>query len=259
MRARALTCLPLALCCGCKPPPDAPSTLDDLCSYLFVRHAEEDPEAMLEGMANLDEWLQLHEEQTREGYSVSGLDEETANSLDDEQRSVAGIFGVAVGSVSEHRVDDATYAMVAVDQEEIHGNNYADYKRRYLSDADCFLDQDCARLEATEDYEATILVVTSDNHTHNQYLWLETEQGLAMAHRAWLPYPPEVNVSWLVVEEQFYLDVFLPWGEGHYRLQATWMVNSQDSMDQDAVMNLVIAGMQQHSENLEDWLDEGGG
>ena len=151
---------------------------------------------------------------------------------------------------------DAAYAMVAVDQEEIHEQAYEDYEVSYSSDLDCFLDRSCDRLELTEDYTAHFIMgAESINHTRNQYLWLETDTGLAMLHRAWLPDPPEVNFSWLAVDEQFYLDVFLPWGDGHYRVQTTWMVYEQDNVPEDTVMHLVITGMQTHSENLEAWLD----
>ncbi len=211
---------------------------------------------MLQSLAWLEAWLQEYEQDTREGYRVEPLSDDAVDALDGEDRAVARMIGVVTGNPSAHPVADATYAMVAVDQEQVHPGRYEDYQVDYLSDLGCFLDLSCDRLELTEDYTANLILgVRSTNHTHNEYLWLEPQAGLAMVHRAWLPDPPEVNLSWLAVLEQFYLDVFLPWPGGHFRVQATWMVYDQQGVPEDTVMTLVIAGMQAHSEELEAWLD----
>ena len=246
---------------ACPPPPQVPEVedqpdLDQLCADLFAHHPHDDTTQLLEDMAWLDSWLDAYEAETREGYRVGGLDDAVIDALDGTDRQSEGMLGVVVGSVSTHPVADAAHAMVAVDQEEIHVDSYSDYEVDYISDPGCFLDRSCDRLELTEDYTAHfILGVESINHTWNQYLWLETDAGLAMLHRAWLPYPPEVNFSWLDIAEQFYLDAYLPWGDGHFRVQTTWLVHEQDGVPEDTVMNMVINGMQSHSENLEAWLD----
>ncbi|MFH1468914.1 MAG: hypothetical protein ABIO70_31300 [Pseudomonadota bacterium] len=252
------------LLASCAPPPEVPDTedqpdLSEICRDLYAHHPDEDPALLHEQLAWLYAWLEVWEADTRDGYRVDPLTDEVVDALDGEDRATAGMLGVVVGSSSAHGVADATWAMVAVNQEEVHPGTVEDYQRAYLTDLDCFLDRSCDRLALTEDYTANLpFFVTSTNHTMNQYLWLEGEQGTAMIHRAWLPTPPVVNVSWLAVAEQFYLDAFLPWGEGHYRVQTTWLVNTQEDFGEDAVMNMVISGMQQHSEDLEAWLDAQG-
>lgn len=258
--SRTALLLPLLLT-ACPAPPEVPDArdqpdLDQLCRTLFAHHLDDDHGQLLEDLGWLESWLQEYEAETRAGYQVGALDESTVDALDDTDRTTEDMFGVVVGSISAHPVEDAAYAMVAVDQEEIHADNYSDYQVDYLSDLGCFLDRSCARLELTEDYTAHLLLgVEAVNHTQNQYLWLDTASGLVMLHRAWLPWPPEVSMDWLAIQEQLYLDVFLPWGDGHYRVQTTWLVHQQDSVPEDAVMNMVITGMQEHSENLEAWLD----
>jgi hypothetical protein len=249
----------LALLTGCPAPAEVPEVqdqpdLDEICADMFANHP--DDAALAEQVAWLYRWLERYEAETRDGYEVGPLDEATVDALDGEDRRTDGMIGVVVGFMSAHPVEEATTAMVAVDQEEIHPDFYSDYEVAYLTDLDCFLERTCPRLELTEDYVAHfILGVDSVNHTMNQYLWLEGEAGLAMVHRAWLPWPPEVDVSWLAVSEQFYLDAFLPWGDGHYRVQTTWIVYEQESVPDDTAMSLTIHGMQVHSENLEAWLD----
>ncbi len=258
---RQLAPIAALLLTACPAPPEVPEVedrpdLDQLCRELFAHHPDDDPTQLLEDLAWLEDWLAEFEAETREGYQVGPLDDHAVDALDSEDRSTDGMIGVVVGSESAHPVADATTAMVAVDQESIHPDAYSDYQVDYISDLDCFLDRSCDRLELTEDYTAHfILGVESVNHTRNQYLWLDSDAGLTMVHRAWLPSPPEVNFSWLAIEEQFYLDAFLPWGDGHYRVQTTWLVHEQDSVPEDTVMTMVINGMQTHSENLEAWLD----
>jgi len=251
----------LLILTACPSPPEVPEVedqpdLDELCHDLFAHHPDQDHAQLVEDLAWLELWLDEFEADTREGYQVSALSEAAVDALDDVDRETEDMFGVVVGSISAHSVTDAAHAMVTVDQEEIHADNYSDYQVEYLSDLDCFVDRSCDRLELTEDYTAHLLLgVQADNHTQNQYLWLDTPNGLAMLHRAWLPEPPEVSMDWLAIQEQVYLDVFLPWDGGHYRIQTTWLVHEQDSVPEDAVMNMVITGMQDHSENLEAWLD----
>lgn len=255
----SLTCLLLMACPG---PPEVPDLedqpdLEQLVAGLFAHHPDQDPALLIDDLSWLEAWLLDYEAETREGYRVGGLDEASVDSLDDQDRTTDGMFGVVVGSLSTHSVADAAYAMVAVDQEEIHDGSYSGYQVEYLSDLDCFVERSCDRLELTEDYTAHFMLgVESVNHTQNQYLWLDTDAGLVMLHRAWLPQPPEVNFSWLAIQEQFYLDAFVPWDDGHFRVQTTWLVHQQDGVPEDTVMNLVINGMQTHSENLEAWLDE---
>lgn len=253
--------LAVALLCGCPAPPEVPDAedqpdLDQLCRILYDHHPDDDPAVLAENVAWLYGWLDAYEADTRDGYQVGPLEESTVDALDGVDRSTEDMLGVTVGFESAHPVEEAAYAMVAVDQEEVHPDAYSDYEATYLSDPDCFLDRSCPRLELTEDYVAHfILGVDSVNHTMNQYLWLDGERGTAMLHRAWLPHPPEVDVAWLSVAEQFYLDVFLPWDAGHYRIQTTWMVFTQESVPDDTAMTLAITGMQVHSEDLEAWLD----
>ena len=47
----------LLLALACKPPPDAPTEMNELTSYLFVHLGDEDSEYLEAGMANLQTWV----------------------------------------------------------------------------------------------------------------------------------------------------------------------------------------------------------
>jgi len=242
---------------GCPRPPEAPETLDELCGFLFEHHADETPEYMAAGLENLDVWLADHIEETEEGYEVTGLTQGVTDTLDGQARPVEGIFGVTVATSSAHAADTKARALVQVDPDEFAPDNYVSYERDYVTDEGCFVDRDCLRLDTDEVFEGALaLDITSINHAYNEYLWTETAAGWVMAQRAFLVEPPEINVAWLQVDQQFYLNLILPDGDGSVHLQTTWMVAEQDDLPENMVMNMTIAGMVENAENLDAWLDE---
>jgi hypothetical protein len=199
---------------GCKRPPEAPETLDELCAYLYEHHVDDEPEWTQAGLDNLDRWLDSHWDEMDEGYEVTPLTQEVTNSLDGQERPVEGMFGVTVGAASAHPADDLIGALLQVDHTEIAPDHYNTFDRTYHTDLACFLDRSCLRLETTEVFEGVLaLGVTSLNTAYNQYLWVEIEPGWAMVQRSWLVEPPEINIEWLEVKEQFYLNTLLPDGD----------------------------------------------
>ena len=245
-----------AAAAGCQRPPDAPETLDDLCSYLYTHHPDEDLAAVTAGLANLDVWLDENWDEMEDGFSVSGLTEETVDAVDGTQRSVEDIFGVAAGTRSDHAVDTTANALLAVDQAVVAPESFGYYERDYITDLDCFLERSCLRLVTDEHFEALLpLGITSDNHAANEYLWAELEQGWALLQRSWLAEAPDVNFAWLQVDEQYYVNALLPAGDGHVRMQTTWMVNTQEDVPEGTVMTMVVQGMEANAERVDGYLD----
>ncbi len=254
-RALALA-IPMLLAAGCPRPPDAPTELDDLCSYLFVHHPDEDEAEMAAGLGNLVDWLDEHWEETADGFVVDGLDEATVDSLDGVDRSTEDILGVAVATRSEHGVDDAASALLEVDQKLVEPDWYETFDRTFLTDLDCFMARDCLRLETLERMEVNLAMgVKSTNEAYNQYVWVPVDDDWALVQRSWLVEPPEDNSPLLEVYEQYYLNAFVPRSGGHYRQQTTWLVNDQSILGEDGTLYMVALGMETHAENLEAWLD----
>ena len=239
-------------------PPEAPSDLDDLCAFLFARHPEDDPAWMEAGVEQLQVWLDEQLEEAADGYEVTGLDEETIDGLDGEDRTTDGMIGVAVATSSAFSVSQLQEAVLVVDQSEISPDNYLRFDRSWLTDLDCFLDRSCLRLETEEDVESVLgNLVNSEMITRNEYLWVEAGQDEpALVQRSWLPDEPTLSVDWLVVHEQFYVNAFVPRPGGSYRLQSTWAVNEQDVMPESGMLNMVVNGQQDNASNLESWLEE---
>ncbi len=258
MRRIPLACVAIALvgATGCPRPPDAPEDLDELCSYLFVHHPDEDDAEMAAGLGNLNAWLDGHWEETLDGFVVEGLTDGVVDELDGRDRSVDEILGVAVATRSEHPVDAAASALLEVDQTEVEPDWYESFDRTFVSDLDCFMTRECLRLETVEWMEVNLAMgVKSTNEAYNQYVWIENDDGWSLVQRSWLVDQPEDNSPLIEVYEQYYLNAFVPRGGGHYRLQTTWLVNDQSILGEDGTLYMVAMGMETHAENLEEYLD----
>lgn len=243
---------------GCKELPEAPETLDELCAYVYEHHADEDPLALQTGLEQLTDWLEGHPDEALEGYTVDSPGEAVLDSLDDVDRTTAEMVGLAVTRVSQHPIEDSTHCLVVMDQSEIYTDTYDNYERSYIGDPQCFMDRECLRVDSLEHLESSFaLGVKSTSEAHNQYLWVELERGWAMVHRNWQMEPPEVNLGWLEVDEQIYLNILMPGDDGIWRIQAQWTVYAQDNdVPEDLAANMVVDFLVKCHDDLEAWLDE---
>ena len=254
----ALPVFAIALSSGCKRPAEAPAELDELCAYLYTHIDDDDDEALVAGLENLDVWLAAHLDETLEGYTVENLDQETVNALDDQDRDITGLLGAAVGSDSAFSVTDITMATAIEDQMVVFPDTYNEYERTYVTDEDCFEDRSCDTLEVenfTISKYAGLITVTSENT--GQYRWVETASGVAMIQRTWLHEPAQIEPAIAALQEQFYLTVTLPIDNGSRRLQATWMIGELigASVPEAGALNMIINSMQKLSVDLEAWLE----
>jgi hypothetical protein len=247
----------LLLTTACKPPPEAPRELDELAAYIYAHHADEDPAAEQDALSKLTAWLEENWADAEDGYEIGALDEATVDSLDDVDRATEGMLGLAVPTASEHSVDEAAYAMLAVLESEVYPKMFVEYEREQIGDIDCFLAHDCDRVEARENMKSDFGLVVSVSQAYNRYLWVDLEGGPAFVQQNWIEFPPDVTgtlASYVEVDEQFYLNLFMPRADGFWRLQATWMIFTQDGVPQDVAMNMAVANMQGNSETLDDYL-----
>ncbi len=244
---------------ACKPPPEAPAELDELASYIYAHHPDEDTAALQAGLESLTAWLESNWAEAEDGYVIGALDDATVDGVDGVDRGTEDMIGLAVPTASTYTVDEATYAMVGVPCDQVYPDMFVEYEREFFGDAECFLDRECDRLEARENMESHFpLEVVSIAQSYNEYVWVELDAGWAMVQRNWLEVPPEVTgvlASYIEVDEQFYLNLFLPAETGFWRLQATWMIFSQDGVPEDAAMNLAVNNMVDNSETLDIYLD----
>jgi len=257
-----LVSLPLLLALsGCKKVPEAPKEYSQLCGYLFEHQWDDDQEELIAGLDRMATWLddEWNPDEQSDGFTVDKLSAEAMDGLDGKSRTNKGQVGLSLPTISNHTVDESAYALVAVDQDEIFSDTFSEYKRTYMSGPDCFVDHTCDRMEAEEWMRSEFgLGIYSEGHSYNQYVWAQMSEGTAMVHRNWQVEPPEVSDVLPAVDEQTYLNLFIPKGKGGaWRVQAQWTVyDPDDSVPEDTAKRLVVNFFESSSEDLEAWLDE---
>ena len=259
MRAFGSVCI-LWFCVGCKAPPDAPEDLDALASYLFEHLMDNDAAPLEVGIGNLDVWLDLHFDETSEGYKVTGLTEEAAATLGVEVPDLTNQIGAAVGYDIGYPVDDVIYAMLLAPREDVYGVAGSDdiFERTHLSDVECFVAGECEFYE----YDAYIesyypLGVSVKMDYRGQYRWVNTRLGPAIAQRTFLTGDTEVTPDWLRLDFQSFVSITLPKDGDTRRLESGWLVVEvgEAGIPEDFALNYAIDMMKDQGEKITDYLD----
>ncbi len=254
--------LPLfaALSLGCAPPPEAPAELEQLCNYVFTHFDDEDPEALVAGLDNLDAWLSKGDNlaSTIEGYQIDNLTAEAVEPIDTSSKKVTGLVGAAVANQHEHGLRPMAKASVVDPWGEVIKANFDVYERNYYRDERCFPSRDCLRLGATsygESKFAGLIKVTSRNRI--QFRWVETDLGWVMLHRSWLTEPADASLESIEIHAQYFMALTLPDGDDTVRVQATWIDADYGPLpiSEDGAKREIVRSMSKQGEALEEWLD----
>lgn len=262
----------LLLAGACKAPPAAPDDLDPLVAFVFEHHLDDDPAALSDGLDNLRDWFERDfSPDKNKGFELLvPLTQATVDALDPSvtythpatksTRATLDMAGAAAGTVGAHTVAQYTHALTAQDQDVVFPKTFTAWQRQWRQcDGVQFAAMDCELAEATEDMSLSFaLGLKSDGSSYNQYRWVELPDGqLAMSHRNWQIYPPEVNNKLLEVEDQYYLNLFVPGTDGErvFRFQATWAVFG-DGVPRSAGLKLTADSMFNSSKELDSWLDD---
>jgi len=258
----------LVLATGCKKPPEAPATLDDLCGYLYAHHADEDPEALEVGVANLDAWLDQNLEATKDGYTITNLSQETVDAIGDGRtHDLEDLVGAAVGTDGPYAPAEIANTLILVQPTDLSPGMYESYDRTYLPEgeegeqlAQCFVDQDCEAMEVDNAMTSTYAgFLTMSTTTHGEYRWVETEDGKAMIQRTWITAPVVLDPALAEVDDQFFINIVIPQADGAVRLTATWIVARIVGADipESWALNMVIDEMQSIYADVDAWLAGG--
>lgn len=259
------TLLPLILCLGaCKPPPDAPEELEELCSYLYANLPSEDPLALQVGVDNLVVWLDANLEETAEGYTVENLTQASLDALEPpdagDPRDATALVGAAVSSGADHQLVPVVRALLLEEQTEIYPDQLELWEPTFRDDPECFVGQDCEQV-LVDNHSITKLPLglslTADNTA--QYRWVEAEVGKVLVSRSWLRAPATSRPELFRVQAQYFLSVtYKRDGQDLVRLKAVWADAELIGLDvPDATaLNMLVGTLQDQDEALYVWMDE---
>jgi len=259
MQRMVLLAAGLGLAVGCSRPPDAPTDLETLTGFLFEHMKDEEPDAMVAGVANLDAWLSANLAPTSEGYAIANISQESLDALDDTERNSAGLDGAAVSTSTEFTVQQVAEALIEADQMTVYPDRFETYDRTFSEDISCFLDHQCETMDYHSDLDTNLpLGIQVNTKVNGTFRWVDLEGTPVLVGRTWLAEPAEVSVDFFKVQAQYYLTVNLPTDvAGTTRLHAMWAETQLLSADipESTALNMLISSLSNGDEMLYEYLE----
>jgi hypothetical protein len=238
-------------------PPVAPEELDDIMGYLFTHHPDNSTAALRAGTENLDTWLNDHQDETWEGFQVSALPQESVDLLDDRERDLSDLIGVAVGYDIPYTVEEVITVGLFADPIEFNQGDIVEYERTLVEGTEvCFAEKSCEALtyitEALGNYPLGLEVRSK---TMNQYKWVETDLGDVAIQRTWLMEPAEANWESINLDQQYYVVASIPTDAGMRRVEAGWVVMALGNLPvpESVAMNLAIGSLTAFKDKVVAW------
>ena len=239
-----LTVTVLAFGSACSPPVEAPTQFDELCSFIYKHADDEDPQALADGVVNLQNWLKSRRDEVREGYMVDNLDPEVVKTLDGQDHDLTDLLGVAFATQFTSTLDQSMEVSLTDDPAVQAPDLWKTYDRTNDDGVACFLDKTCDVLE----YDVTAeqlypLGLESTVRYHARIRRVMTDAGEAVIWRTWLNGPNEFSWDWIKVKLNFYLGISVQTADGTMeRTEASWVLaNMGDSpVPPDVAMSLAL-------------------
>ena len=120
--------------------PQAPSKLEELCSYLFHNHQNQlEAESGVESLLGWAEGYAIWEE----GYRINGLTAQHIQETTAPQIDLSDQLGVAILNVMDHSVSDLAWAFGGVLPSDAAPETFFAAEQSFEQGGDCFWDQSC--------------------------------------------------------------------------------------------------------------------
>lgn len=272
MHVRPFVLLVLVAACR-EAPPEAPTDLGELSTFLFDEIDNEDTAAAALGASNLRDFLLAFEAGTTADQDAAvsleadGAREDRTWSLPILEPAATGgsplpatadtsrqlPAGVAVRSAygAQRHVD-----LIALnDQVPVEPESSAAYDREFTSDLDCFLDGSCARLSALDTVHRSNLLIDVWYDQQHEWLAVDMDEGRAVLARTWIDLEAQEEGGGATIEQWSSLVVHLEDGAETLRFTAVWGSSSlNDTLQHDFLINQVCDGVEEGYEDTEAYL-----
>jgi hypothetical protein len=251
---------------GCTPPPEAPTELEELSTFLFEGF-ESEVDVLAAGVTNLDAFftafdasgaLTADTDRRDRTWSLPDLELASMEGLDrpDDINPVAQL-PVALAMRSAFPGADHTGLIALVDQTPIEADTAESYVRSFETDVDCFVDGSCDLLEARDAIHRLspgVLDLNYEQKKHYRHVPYGEDGAIAVVSRSWVPERYE-NDDGDFIDQWFGLNVYLPQAGETIRYSALWGASSLN-LDDDFLINQVAAGIEEAFQNTETYLAE---
>jgi len=259
---------------ACSPPPEAPTELGELTTYLFANFDDPDPLVMQAGMVNMlafleefesGESLEVDSSATDRSWTVPALQEEDWGGA----THVAGVdpesfYAVSVAVRSAYTGAEHTPLIGLPDQLPLESSSSARYDRTFLDDFAAWSAAGEGSLRTLNDIDRDNILLTLTYECNKDYRWVTMPDGsLATIARSWIS-EAYVNESGAGTSGEDVMDFFsnvemtIPSGDTTLRYNALWgHVSFVPAVDDTVLVNTVRNGIQEGMENTEIYLESG--
>ena len=254
----------MILGCDAEPPAKAPSELEELCSFIFSRMADEETEELSKGLENLYDWIHADDNlyQSTEGYQIESLNGEDIKKLDEKDRSFRGEL-VGVATAYRYNYDQISVMEPAIVEHwpDIVGG-YELYERTPTKDPACMLDQSCDWVEYDVHMKTNFVnLIDVDSYYNGQLRWVDSKYGPMALQRTWLDEPAVVTPDnfGIQIHEQYFFSTIMPTNcAGAIRITSIWIDTEWGviPVTEDWAKDQVVQEMISHDGSIEDWLRE---
>jgi hypothetical protein len=272
MSSRLLLLCSLLLClAACKPPPEAPTELGELTTYLFANFDDPDPLVMQAGMVNMLAFLEEFESGADLSVESSATDRSwTVPALQEEDwggaTHVAGVdpesfYAVSVAVRSAYNDAEHTPLIGLADQIPLESASSARYDRTFLDDFAAWSAAGEGSLRTLNDIDRDNILLTLTYECSKDYRWVALpDGGLVTVARSWISeaYVNEAGAGGAgedVMDFFSNLEMTVPSGDTTLRYNAVWgHVSFVPAVDETVLVNTVRNGIQEGMANTETYL-----
>ncbi len=265
----SLACVGL-LALGCKPPPDAPTGVDELNAYLFRNWEAEEEGALELGMFNLQAIFASMDLDVAYGdrsFAIENLsDEDLVGLTPPDGADPADCYAIGLVAGSSFTPQQNSQAIILADQTPVEPFAPDVYDRDFLepTDPSCFPTRDCLVLRTVNDIVKKSSVMEIPYEMYKDYRWVElSEDGLpgsgvwGILGRTWMEARGVGESGNNTIEQSYSIDVFLPSSDDErqaYRYLGLWNETTGAVDGPDAVRALALWGMSGMFDETEAWL-----
>ncbi|MBW2253414.1 MAG: hypothetical protein JRI25_02305 [Deltaproteobacteria bacterium] len=168
-------------------------------------------------------------------------------------------FGVGIGAISSHGVDDNMDAQTQEDQVCINADAIICHRRDFLTDVDCFLDQTCDVLRTFNVIRNKTLITKFWIEVYVDFRWVELPDGrAAVASRTWMEDPFESDGGKSVWDQRFGVDLFIPDPDDDDRARrwyGMWLGGDVKGVGDNWTRKVLVDSLDEGFENPDAWLD----
>ena len=242
---------------GCKKVDEAPKEYESALAYIFEHFDDEDPERLVETVEFLDEWLVGADlEAAEEGLSIQNLPQSAVVGLAGHAHKTDGLEGVSLATSSRYPACILMEALTQYSFARMMPDVYITYDREFDSGQDCIATRDCLWAEGSVYSVADWGVlgeVTADRRI--EYRWIETVEGWAFLQRWWLTEESTGTRLGLSIDDQYYIGINFPDGDGTRRIHGSWLTMEMVTGDASTgASKQLIKNWKKDAEDLDAWI-----